>query len=532
MDALSLLSTSTTSLFRMRPGYVFGGQGQTQWASPRQFGEMLRAYYLNNGLYDEVSRAMFEVQTWAPAMKPLRNPASRAVEFYVSTVWPGVLPSALPIVTDNDAIVEPIHLVWQWSNLTEKKQLATRQFSINGECFMRVSTTPSANRVYLKLINPLDVTDYTLDERGFVKEIRIDVDLGTKSGRQRWHTEHWSETTGYRRWEHDKGDSESLERLGDAAEVRSLATWGIDFVPFVAARFKDVGEPRGVGCFTMSLDKIDEANLMATRLHQLLFKHNKNHWVVSANQVDPTGRPIPAPRIGSTQGTEESDSITLGDDVIFRLPGNSTLQSMVPPINYEAALKILTDHLLEVERDMPELTYWRVREMGELSGKAIRLMLRDAEQKTVEARASLERALARANMMALTIGKFLGIEQFAAVGEFDKGELDHTFQERDVFPLSEAEVWENVKMAVEAGLPLVSALKRNGFSDDEIKEITSEQEKVEAKQAKQLAATMLKAQRDFDAGNQNGNQPPQSRTNGQPPSGNGAASQPPQAATV
>jgi hypothetical protein len=50
----------------------------------------------------------------------------------------------------------------------------------------------------------------------------------------------------------------------------------------------------------------------------------------------------------------------------------------VPNINYEAALHVLQDHMIELEQDLPELVLYRMRDGRDLSGRAVRLMLAPA----------------------------------------------------------------------------------------------------------------------------------------------------------
>ena len=495
-----LQSVFYNTQLRTRPGFKI--TSPQAWATPRQFYQMLEAYYLNNGLYDDVSRALFEVSTWQEAMKPLRNPAFRAVEFYVAHLWPGQLPDALPILADNEAIVEPIKQVWKWSNWTEKKQLGARWFANFGELFIKVtSRLPSddvSGRVFLQLMDPRTVTGFTEDERGFLTYIRLDTSQMDAQGKPFTRTEVWS-TLLYQVYEHPYDENTPLSKLGPPLVNRPISEFGIDFVPFVHARFFDIGDPRGVGCFTLALDKIDEGNRAATRLHQLLFKNNDVTTVVKSNSVDPTGRPLPAPRIGSSQsGNADSDTIEIGGNRVYRLPGNSSLEFLVPQLNYAAALAILQDHMQELERDMPELAYWRLREKGELSGKALSILLSDAEARVVEARGNGESALIRANQMALTLGKNAVLEGFDNVGEFDAGDFEHTFQKRDVFTLTEAEVYEIVQAKINAGIPLVTALKEAGWSDKRIADMLAEKEKEQAATQATLAAALVNAQRQFD----------------------------------
>ena len=58
----------------------------------------------------------------------------------VPKIWPGPLPAALPIVTENQAIIEPIQQVWTWSNWGSEKQAAARWFACYGDMFLKVAT--------------------------------------------------------------------------------------------------------------------------------------------------------------------------------------------------------------------------------------------------------------------------------------------------------------------------------------------------------------------------------------------------------
>lgn len=169
-----------------------------------QFYDMLELYYLNNGLYQAIQQELFEQDIWTNAMIGLRNPAHRVVEFYVSKVWPGALPGALPIVTQNKAVAAAIGQVWEWSNWGETKQVASRWLATFGDWFVKVSTKsePGPNgkvkQVYLQQIKSTYVVDFEADHRGYLTMVRFDTPLekvveGTKVTLTR--TETWDKTT-------------------------------------------------------------------------------------------------------------------------------------------------------------------------------------------------------------------------------------------------------------------------------------------------------------------------------------------------
>lgn len=459
---------------------------------------MLEMYYNNNGLYDALRQELYDNAIWTPAMKGLRNPAHRIVEFYPAKIWPGSLPGALPIVTQNQAIIEPIHQAWTWSNWGAKKQLAARWFGLFGDAFFKIAThaTPDGiDRVYQQVIKPEYVTKFTTDERGFVTYIRLDIPTTDADGTYT-HTEEWSKFLGTAKtWRNTKGSSATIEQLETPISTQALADFGIDFVPFVHAMFQDVGDERGVGAFVHSLDKIDEVDRQVTRLHQIIFRYNKPINVVAANDKDASGRPLPAPKMG-----DDSGKFTLGDDDIIKLPGMSTFNSTVPNINYEAHLKAIDAQMAEIEKDQPELKYYRLTEMGNnLSGRALRTLLSDARDKALEARGNLETAQIRADQMMLTIGVNAGLFP-ASIGTYEAGDFDHEFAERDVFPLSDFDVAEVVKADVAAGIPLVTSLRRRGWEQSELKQMAEDMVAEQRAQARTYGQSLLNARRAFDGG--------------------------------
>jgi hypothetical protein len=184
----------------------------------------------------------------------------------------------------------------------------------------------------------------------------------------------------------------------------------------------------------------------------------------------------------------------------MRLPGQSELQALVPDVNYSAHLDTLKADLEELEEDLPELTYYRLRDTGNLSGRALQLLLSPAIDRVIEARGNVETALARADAMALTMGKQAKLEGFADLGSFESGDFEHSFEERDVLPLSSLETAEEGKIYVEMGVPLKTVLTRMGWSKADLKQLDKDLAEQEEKQKQTLATAVLNAQRQMDAG--------------------------------
>jgi len=465
---------------------------------PLDMYRLLWAYYENNDLYARLRSELAYIALDDASIKALQNPAMRAVEFYPAKLWPGNLPDALPITTENERIVAPIQQIWTWSNWAARKQVFARYLACLGDGLLKVAQTGAggARRVYLQVLDPRTLTEFEEEERGYLTYIRLDVPLVKRDAEGKaaaWlRTEVWDKGPGtYRVWEHQQTAGAALDQLGPPTITRQLAEFGIDFIPIVHAKFRDVGALRGVGCFTMALDKIDEINRMVTRLHQMLFRHNRALWALQANAADATGRPLPAPIMPKDSNNE----VELGNDMFLSLPGHSSLTPIVPDIRYEEALHILQDYMLEVEKDLPELAYYRLRQMGELSGRAVKLLLSDAVDRALEARGNAEAALVRADEMALTIG--VRAELFRDIGTYEAGDLAHTFSKREIFPLTESEMATAALEYTRAGVPLPLACQRVGWDEQAVAAL-EEAATAQAGQETNLGAQLLRA---FEQGN-------------------------------
>jgi hypothetical protein len=450
--------------------------------TPAEWYGILERYYKNNGLYDTLAQMLRIEGLWMQGMKPLRNPANRAVEFHVSHLWPGTLPNAMPISAKNSRVIDAIHQVWNWSDWGSEKQIAARKYANLGDLFIKVPTYRNAEgevtQVFLQFLDAANVIDFKKDARKFLTYIRMDtyqMRTADDGGAEQYvRTEIWNKAMGmYEIYQHNKGKGASIQELGDPIISKPIKdSFGFDFIPIVHAKFCDVGEQRGKNCYEHALDKIDEANMQATRLHQMLFRYNKPTTAVMANAEDTSGRPLPPPTIEGREG-ETTGAVEIGDDDLWELPGYSDIKHLVPDLKYADALAILNAQMAELEADLPEILYYQLKEKGELSGKALQTVLSGAIDRALEARGNAETALVRAQQMALTIGQLRQLDGFEAdtIGTFEDGSFKHSFVEREVVPLSQKERAETVKVFTDAKMPLDFAMRQIGFSEDEIQTV-------------------------------------------------------------
>lgn len=498
-----IFGRATQALAKMAGGEHYQQPAQM---TERELSDMLDAYYFNNDLYVNLQRYMRDAGLWAPDMKALRNPVYSAVEFYAMTVWPGTLPDAMPINAVNPKIIDAIHKVWKWSNWSTKKQWAVRSGALSGDLFLRVEGNHETGRVYVKHVPGRNVTDFRVDERGVITYLRYDaarLETGEEGTEKTvYHTEVW-EPQLYRQWTHTRGYSATISSLGEPSIQESLLDMaGIDFVPWVHAPFKDIGDSRGMPLVWPCLGKIDEVNRKCTRLAQMLFVYNKAYMAVRANHVDGMGRPQPAPRFNIGGNRAEDDRLTFGDDEVLMLPGNSSVDFLIPGVNFTAHMDAIAADMGEIERDMPEITFYNISKQGAASGRALELQMGPAIQRVLETRGNFEAALVRAQQMALTLGQNLKIDGFeaSAIGTYEKGDFDHSFAEREVIPLTATDRGETVETYARAGVPLGEALARYGrwtrgdvnriidsITSKSAEEIQAQRDAIQAEAVKQVA---------------------------------------------
>ncbi|NLH79045.1 MAG: phage portal protein [Acidobacteria bacterium] len=453
---------------------LYWAQGKT-----REIMDLQRIYYLNNGLYDTLRSALYSVAAQAANLSALRNPAYRVVEFYAAKVWPGMLPDALPIELlegANPNIEARIWDIWAWSNWNARKQVMVRWQAIYGNSFIKVAGDRQRKQVILQCIDPRHVVALDLDDRDAVAYIRIDTPMKRRNDKGEeetyTHTEIWDKAADRLLvYEHQRGWGVTT-LPAPILERSMLEQTGVDFVPVVHTKHKDVGEDLGVGAFQLQMDKIDEVNRMTTRLHEIIFRHNKPLWAAMANMVDASGRPMPAPRLANETTDGE---LALSENEILRLPGLSKIEALVPSLNFADHLAVVDAQMQELQRDLPELAYYELRG-ADLSGTAIDLLLTDAKDRLLEARGNAESGLVRAQQMALSIGQAMGLPGFskAEIGTYATGAFDHRFGMREALPMTELQRMNVVQAGVNAGLALATAMRRAGYTEDQVERALSE----------------------------------------------------------
>lgn len=442
------------------------GANATPTVTPYDYNNLYEALY---ALYNNDDAIVPDDTT-----RRLRTVVNRSVEFYASKMLPG---QEMKVVSDNAEVQTAIEQVIKDSNIANNKLPMVRGFSLYGDSFIRVRG--DKEKTYLEDISPFYVTDFSEDSRNFITYLRIDIPVLDDNDLPANYTEEWdADTQTFKSWQGQTTRTTPITELGSPKEIIAFSELGIDFIPVVHTKFRDNGDPRGQGCVYHALDKIYEANRVATRLHDLLFAFGEPVFIASANSTDAQGRPLPPPRVdtsASNSPVPSSPTVTGVLGQIFgrmiSLPGMSTINSLIPDVDYADALAILNAQMEELEKDLPELRWYALSptEQSAMSGAALRTLLGAAVDRANEARNNFISSLSRAFEMALTIGIYNGVFP-ASLGTFDSGDFDHELQVDSAWGESVSDKAAVMAALTGAGVPAKSAMLLAGFTSAQVEE--------------------------------------------------------------
>ena len=461
------------------------------------------AYFLNDDLYGRLYRAGHV----AADMPAEWNPIPAVVAFYVSNVYSGT-PDIRPTdeTADADALAEAVARLWFWSNFPTLKRNLTTTAAVLGDTFLKVAERRPAvdadpTGVYMQDINPSTVRWWDADERDYLTAIRIDTPRLTSvfTGEERRHTlvevwrKEWPDGSpgGVAFYEVGTGKMLDDHSQAGAVTVTTFDELGYDFIPIVWTRVDTHWRRQAA--------QIDRYNALAWQMARL----NRPLAVVNANARDTTGRPLAAP-LGTAEGletmyTEEGDGV-MG---VVRMPGMATLNWSGNPIDF-GSLNVRLAELREGVIDaLPEYRVATLRGV-QIATETLHLLLNQAEQRVLEMRDGLNRGLARAQMMAISIAQLAEIEPetfgAARLGTYEDGRIEHTFADRPVFTTAPAARAAEVQVLAAAGTPLRLALEMAGYEEWVLDRFAEEAAAQSLRERTTLAAQLQRQRALLDSG--------------------------------
>lgn len=458
-----------------------------------------RLRYGINWSYFE-NTAYRDIHQWAAKMKSdygvyrhtrnIYNPTYRIVMFYRAHIWGGALDKnagelgAIPIATQNEAHRIAIADLWKKSNWAIEKSIVAQHGAIFGDVAIRVVDDPKRGRVSLQTVNPETLKSVVLDTAGNVKAYEIEyerVDPLNPNAKAMYceSATRDGDDVVYKTMRNGSAFAYAENAINGTAVSEWREPYG--FIPMVSIKHNTIGLDWGWSEIHPALSKIREVDDVASKVSDQIRKMVDSGWLFSGIKkpdTPPTMTGRSATANAPAPGREEMPALYATDP-------NARATPLVAPLDIASALAHIAAINAELEREFPELQMDIWNAGGDTSGRALRLARQRVTQKVFERRPSYDDALVRAMQMAIGIG---GMRGYAAYKGFDldsygRGDLDFDIASRPVFEVDEFEklesdklFWDTANTAIKAGMPLDVYLRRSGWSDDDVSQITDSAE--------------------------------------------------------
>lgn len=422
--------------------------------------------------------------------RPLYNPVFRLVELEAAKAYGGALDwddfsdGAIPLSGANDQVIEAVRQVFKWSNWGERKSLYARNCSRFGDAIINVETDFFSQKVRLGLLHPGVVREIEAGSTGFVKRAVIEYEKQEQGDDKPWlYTLEIDEDT-FATYRDGEPYALHADHFGNLA-----ASWSnpYGFVPLVTAQSLDFGERWGGTSFHASIEKIEEANDLASILHDQIRKAITAPWFMPGlTSLDRLKEET------ASAGDEESAEVERSSVPVILAPKEARAEPLVAPINIADSLKTLERLLEEIEDEMPQLSLNLMRrEGGQLTYPGVVTAYDDAISRIQEFRSNVDGGLLRALQMAISIGAYHRFEGFRpfSLDSYRQGALDFQIAERPVIRDSLSRR-DRIELHAQTNAPDEWTWELLGRTQEEITQAKTEKESATRQIAAQLVSVM------------------------------------------
>lgn len=423
------------------------------------------SYYSNTAYFDKTTLTAMQ-QLKPKVYKHIRgvyNPTNRFVTLYQSKIYggaldlEGIIDGAIPIEQADDALREAIIQIWRWSNWQQNKSVYVQTGAKFGDVLLKVVDDVFRQRVRLEVIDPRKIAVLETDDVGDVVYVYIEYE---RIDEQTGKTYTYGEEITPEYFATFKG-TEPFAYYQDATG-NPVSEWANEygFVPMTLCQHSPTGLTWGQNGFHASLDKINEVNDQASILNDQVRKVVNPIWAVAGAQK------------ANLELDIERETIPT-----VHLPAGATISPLTNAIDIGSASNNIKDLLAELERDLPELALYRLREQSAVTAPGVKAAYSDAIGRIQEARGQYDGALVKAQQMAVAIGGYRGYDGFGSynIDSYLNGDLEHFVGNRPVVP-DELSQLEKITVLQTLGGTKKLVLKQLGYSDDVIDEIMAADE--------------------------------------------------------
>lgn len=398
--------------------------------------------YLNNTAYKSINAQAAMLKTSNGLYRRIRgiyNPVGRQNKLLTAYIYGGNLDlenlaiGALPIKTDNPALLPALRNLLNWSRWSRQKSMYVRYGASLGDVFIKVNDDRAAQKVRMEVLHPAKIREMETDASGNITRVIIEyecdeaLDLDTLKPGARAFSEQQRKSYLYtetidKEWFRTYKDGEPFAYYTDM-RGQPVSEWPNEygFVPLVKAAHADIGLLYGANAWYESMGKINEINDAASLLNDNLRKAT-----------------VPLLKALGMSKSEGLQFESTGKDelnIIYVPSENADMLPIQLNIDVGGALDNIEKMLAELERDMPELSLQRIRENGsQMTAPGVRAGYADAFTRIEEAQGAYDEALVRAMQMGVTIGgynRYEGFESFN-LASYPAGAMEMTIKPRPI----------------------------------------------------------------------------------------------------
>ncbi len=471
--------------------------------------------YAHNAVYTALETAA-KMHKFAEGLykytRTIYNPVQRSIDAQVGHCYAGALDmetleaGAVPLLGIDDTLRAALRNVWKWSDWARAKMLYTRTAARYGDAVLKVVDDVQSGKVRLEVLHPGVLRDVEMDGVGFIKRAVIeylipDPDFdATEDGQETQRLVTYREEITQERF------ATYIVRNGEAtpyAFQRSLAGEAVaewenpyGFVPVTIAKARDEGMTWGLPLYATTLPKIDQLNALASLLADQVQKAVIPYFGVFGGRSIKDERTASRSSVVSRLGGGEDGHGSERSGMYFLHIGDSEarVEPLVVPLDITGALEAVHSILREVEADMPELAFARVRDLRLESSPAVRAALGDAVARLQEFNANMDAPLIRALQMAVSIGgynNYPGFEPFDLT-DYAAGNLDFSIRERPIIG-DELSKQDEISLLMQSEAAPMLVWRALGLSEDEIAQSEAYAESVASTAVQDLARVIAGA---------------------------------------
>lgn len=456
-------------------------------------GRRLR-YSLYRALYDNSVYRSGQVHQWSKAFrqtyglyKYIRNieaPTAELITFWQTHLYGGALdmgagdgssiPSAIPIVTDHQDLRPAIAQIWQWSNWATKKDTLALLGARDGDVGIRIIDDVRRKKVYLKLLDPINVTSIDLDPFGNVQgytfeETRAHPTTGKSCTYTEVVTRDGDNVLYQTRLDDQVFAWPGNEDVSGKARMAWAEPYG--FVPLVWLNHIDTETEFGLSELHAGLPLFRELDDIGSALDDQIRKAVNSPWLL-AGVTDPKIARHADPNIPTATPTGANPEPGRQEQPLLYGPVGATATPLVFPLDIVGVNARAESLHSRLRSRYPELDDDIATGAGDASGRALRVKRQKAEVKVNLRRAVYDDATTRAQQMAIAIAGMRRLKDFTgfSLDSYASGALDHRIGARPVFAVStldeieeDTAFWTAATTATGAGADLAGYLADKGW---------------------------------------------------------------------